>query len=89
MFWIQANACESVANLKICAGNFDITQYTKDGGQKASGLTAALWISVKGHPEKNQTLRVHRKKKFTIDNKEFEVLKIEKRAIQLKLLKSN
>lgn len=71
------------ATLRVGAGNIWEDSYTTADGATASGLTAGLWLFVRGRPELDRHERVHEGQVLAIAGHTLTVLAVEAGGVSL------
>jgi len=80
---IESNTQAHIGNVAIGAGNCWTAEFTGADGNKLTGLSCALWISVKDDPAGGHSLRVGPGSTFAAGNYDFEVVEVFDDAIRL------
>jgi hypothetical protein len=81
---IVTNTQARVGEVQIGAGNFWDGEYEGTDGNKQTGRSAGLWISISGDPSAHRTLRVGAGTKFTADRYAFEVLEVTDDTVRIR-----
>jgi hypothetical protein len=82
---IATNTQAEIDDVRIGCGNFWDAEYTDPAGAKKKGMTAMLWIYVRGDTSKDQKLRVHPGFKFTASKMDFEVTAVTDKTVDVKV----
>ncbi|MEJ7735214.1 MAG: hypothetical protein WKG00_39270 [Polyangiaceae bacterium] len=82
---IATNTQAEIDDVRIGCGNFWDADYTDPAGAKKKGITAMLWVYVKGDTSKDQKLRVHPGFKFTASKMDFEVTAVTDKTVDVKV----
>lgn len=71
--------------LRVGAGNIWEDSYETADGTTTSGLTAGLWLFVRGRPELDRHERVHAGQVLAIDGHTLSVLAVEAEGVSLRV----
>jgi hypothetical protein len=88
MITIERNTQATLGDLRIGAGNFHEEEYTPDGSAPRRGLTAGLWIYVRGDSSKDRFVRVYPGQTLDVPGYRLHVTEIQRTLVRLAAIRT-